>query len=133
VTPEDYIGSVGITAAVYAPQNTALCQGQLLPIPQNTALYSLLRTTYGGNGKSNFALPNLAGATSFGVGPQYDTATAWALGQTAPHLTETAWPEGLPAPVAPGGTPTVPVTAGPAGLALNWAIARIGVYPPQPD
>lgn len=46
----------------YAPQGWALCNGQLLPINQNQALFSLLGTTYGGNGQTNFALPNLRGA-----------------------------------------------------------------------
>ncbi len=45
----------------FAPQGWALCNGQILPISQNTALFSLLGTTYGGDGKSNFALPNLQG------------------------------------------------------------------------
>jgi microcystin-dependent protein len=45
----------------FAPRNWALCNGQLLPITQNQALYSILGTTYGGNGTTNFALPNLQG------------------------------------------------------------------------
>jgi microcystin-dependent protein len=55
----------------FAPKGWAFCQGQLLPISQNTALFSLLGTTYGGDGKSTFALPNLQDQTavSFGQGP----------------------------------------------------------------
>ena len=48
----------------FAPTGWALCQGQLLPISQNTALFSLLGTTYGGDGKSTFALPNLQDQTA---------------------------------------------------------------------
>jgi len=55
----------------FAPRGWAWCDGQLLPLSQNTALFSLLGTTYGGNGKSNFALPNLQGRAPMhpGQGP----------------------------------------------------------------
>src|SRR3989440_10371764 len=55
----------------FAPTGWALCDGQLLPISQNTALFSLLGTTYGGDGKSNFALPDLQGRAPMhpGQGP----------------------------------------------------------------
>ncbi len=56
---EPFIAEVRIFAGNYAPQGWALCNGQLLAISQNQALFSLLGTTYGGDGKSNFALPNL--------------------------------------------------------------------------
>ncbi len=54
-----FIGSVALVAFDFAPVGWALCNGQLLPINQNTALFSLLGTTYGGNGTTNFALPKL--------------------------------------------------------------------------
>jgi microcystin-dependent protein len=55
----------------FAPRGWAFCNGQLLPISQNTALFSLLGTTYGGDGKSNFALPNMQGSVPMhpGQGP----------------------------------------------------------------
>jgi microcystin-dependent protein len=56
---EAYIGEIRIFAGNFAPQNWALCNGQLLSISQNTALFSILGTTYGGDGKTTFALPNL--------------------------------------------------------------------------
>lgn len=55
-------------AADFAPKNWALCQGQLFAIQQNAPLFSLLGTTYGGNGISTFALPDLRGRTPIGVG-----------------------------------------------------------------
>jgi microcystin-dependent protein len=55
-------------AGNFAPTGWALCNGQLLPISQNTALFSLLGTFYGGDGKSTFALPNLQGSTPVGQG-----------------------------------------------------------------
>jgi microcystin-dependent protein len=54
-----FLAEIRIFAGNFAPTGWALCDGQLMPISQNTALFSLLGTTYGGDGKSNFALPNL--------------------------------------------------------------------------
>ena len=56
---ERYIGEIRIFTGNFAPSGWALCNGQLLPIAQNTALFSLLGTTYGGDGKVTFGLPNL--------------------------------------------------------------------------
>jgi microcystin-dependent protein len=66
-----FVAEIRIFAGNFAPTGWALCDGQLLPISQNTALFSLLGTTYGGNGTSNFALPNLQGSApmSSGQGP----------------------------------------------------------------
>lgn len=68
---EAYIGEIRIFAGNYAPRGWAFCAGQLLSIAQNTALFSLLGTTYGGNGTTNFALPDLRGRVPmhFGQGP----------------------------------------------------------------
>jgi microcystin-dependent protein len=56
---EQYVGEIRMVAFNFAPVGWALCNGQVLPIAQNEALFSLLGTTYGGNGTSNFQLPNL--------------------------------------------------------------------------
>ncbi len=56
---EPYIGEVRMVAFNYAPRGWALCNGQSMPISQNPALYDLIGTTYGGDGQSSFALPNL--------------------------------------------------------------------------
>ena len=58
---DPFVGEIRIFAGNFAPKGWAFCNGQLLPISQNTALFSLLGTFYGGDGKSNFALPNLQG------------------------------------------------------------------------
>lgn len=58
---EPFIAEIRIFAGNFAPRGWAFCDGQLLPISQNTALFSLLGTTYGGDGKSTFALPDLQG------------------------------------------------------------------------
>lgn len=56
-----FLGEIKIVSFNFAPKGWALCNGQLLPINQNQALFSLLGTTYGGNGQTNFALPDLRG------------------------------------------------------------------------
>jgi microcystin-dependent protein len=58
---DPFIAEIRIFPFNFAPKGWAWCDGQLLPIPQNTALFALLGTTYGGDGKSNFALPNMQG------------------------------------------------------------------------
>src|SRR5512139_500018 len=58
---EAFIGSIVLFAGNFAPRGWALCQGQILSIAQNTALFSILGTTYGGDGVSTFALPDLRG------------------------------------------------------------------------
>lgn len=65
---EPFMAEIRIMSFVYAPVGWALCNGQLLPINQNQALFSLLGTTYGGNGQTNFALPDLRGNTPIHVG-----------------------------------------------------------------
>lgn len=58
---DPFVAEIRIFAGNFAPKGWASCDGQLLPISQNTALFSLLGTMYGGDGKSTFALPNMAG------------------------------------------------------------------------
>ncbi|RQP16955.1 tail fiber protein [Parapedobacter defluvii] len=65
---EGTIGEIRIFAANFAPKNWASCEGQLLPISSNTALFSILGIQYGGNGATTFALPDLRGRTALGVG-----------------------------------------------------------------
>jgi microcystin-dependent protein len=65
---EPFLSEIRIMSFGFAPKGWALCNGQLLPINQNQALFSLLGTTYGGDGRVNFALPNLQGRTPIHVG-----------------------------------------------------------------
>jgi microcystin-dependent protein len=68
---DPFVAEIRIFPFNFAPKGWAFCNGQLLPISQNTALFSLLGTTYGGDGKSTFALPNLQGQAPMhpGQGP----------------------------------------------------------------
>ena len=65
---EPFLSEIRIFSFNFAPRGWALCNGQLLPINQNQALFSLLGTTYGGNGQTTFGLPNLQGRTPIHVG-----------------------------------------------------------------
>ena len=65
---EPFLSEIRIFSFQFAPRGWALCNGQLLPINQNQALFSLLGTSFGGNGQVNFALPNLQGRTPIHVG-----------------------------------------------------------------
>jgi len=65
---EPFLSEIRIVSFVFAPKGWALCNGQLLPINQNQALFSLLGTTFGGDGRVNFALPDLRARTPIHVG-----------------------------------------------------------------
>ncbi|WP_448956397.1 phage tail protein [Labrys neptuniae] len=66
-----YLGQIEIFAFSFAPKGWALCNGQLMAIAQNQALFSLLGTTYGGDGRTTFALPDLRGRVPLGIAPAY--------------------------------------------------------------
>jgi microcystin-dependent protein len=83
---ETYVGQIMMTGFNFAQKNFALCNGQLLSIQQNTALFSLLGVTYGGNGTQTFALPNMQGRVPAGYGQSVDPAwqpSPYALGEIA--------------------------------------------------
>ncbi|GAA4363067.1 tail fiber protein [Hymenobacter saemangeumensis] len=93
---EAYIGEIMLFAGNFAVQNFAICNGQLLSIAQNTALFSILGTTYGGNGQTTFALPDLRGRfpMNFGQGPGLPN---YSLGQVAGTPTVTLLNTQMPA------------------------------------
>jgi microcystin-dependent protein len=78
---DPFVAEIRILACNFAPKGWATCDGQILAISQNTALFSLLGTTYGGNGSSTFALPNMQGNAPMQQG-QSTTGTSYDLGQT---------------------------------------------------
>jgi microcystin-dependent protein len=92
---DQFVAEIRIFAFNFAPKGWATCDGQLMPISQNTALFSLLGTTYGGDGKSTFALPNLNGTAPMapGVGPD---GTTYYLGQEEGSATVTLLQSELP-------------------------------------
>jgi len=78
---EQFLSTILIWPPNFAPSGGALCAGQLMSISQNTALFSLLGTTYGGDGKTTFGLPDLRGRIPIGVGQGPDLSP-YNLGQT---------------------------------------------------
>jgi microcystin-dependent protein len=117
-----YISEIRMMSFNFAPKGWAMCNGQLLPINQNQALFSLLGTTYGGDGRVNFALPNLQGRVPLHMGNGYtegqsagEQAHVLTIGEDPVH-THTAY-----------GTPTdadIPTATG------NYLGAQAGTYGP---
>ncbi len=93
---QSYIGQIQSFGFNFAPRNWAFCNGQIMSIAQNTALFSLLGTTYGGNGQTTFALPDLRGRASmhYGQGPGLSNYT---IGETAGQETVTLITTEMPA------------------------------------
>lgn len=93
---EPFLGQLLLVPYNFAPRGWAFCNGQILPIAQNTALFSLLGTTYGGNGQTTFALPDLRGrcALSAGQGPGL---SSYDLGQVSGQETVTLTVNTMPA------------------------------------
>src|SRR5271169_5871618 len=91
-----FLGEIKMFSGNFAPKDWAFCDGQILPISQYTALFSLMGTTYGGNGTSNFALPNLQGCfvMSSGQGPGL---SLYDLGETGGSATVTLLNSTMPA------------------------------------
>jgi len=154
--PDPFIGEIRLVGFNFAPHGWAFCDGQILSISQNPALFSLLGTTYGGNGSTTFALPDLRGRVPVhaGSGPGL---SPYSLGQRAgvesvahsittslsesdePHAHELAG-----SPTGPGvgvtSVATAPTATGASSsapshenrqpyLALHYIIALVGVFP----
>lgn len=77
---EPFIGQITLFAGNFAPRGWALCQGQILAIESNESLYSLIGTTYGGNGTTTFGLPDLRGRIPVGIG-RGTGLSQWAIGE----------------------------------------------------
>jgi microcystin-dependent protein len=102
-----FVAEIRIFAGNFAPTGWATCDGQLLPISQNTALFSLLGTTYGGDGKSTFALPNLQGSAPLqqGQGPGLSLRDQGEIGgEQNVTLLQTEMPAHIHTAVAAAGT-----------------------------
>lgn len=87
---EPFLSEIKIMAFNFPPKGWALCNGQLLPINQNQALFALLGTTYGGNGQTNFALPNLRGRVPIHMGNGHNLGEA--AGSMAVTINQTQLP-----------------------------------------
>lgn len=87
-----FLGEIKIISWNYAPRSWAFCNGQLLPINQNQALFSLLGTAYGGNGQTNFALPDFRGRAPIHVGGNFNVI-GQKSGEAAHTLTMSEMPQ----------------------------------------
>jgi microcystin-dependent protein len=116
-----FVAEIRMFAGNFAPRGWALCDGQLMPLSQNTALFSLIGTFYGGDGKSNFALPDMQGNAPLGQGQSGGTSQYFlgeSTGTQTVTLLETEMPahaHTLRAAVQAGNNPTA---------ASNLALAR---------
>ena len=127
VGSEPNIGEILLVPYNFAPHGWALCQGQLLSISQNTALFSLLGTTYGGDGRVNFALPDLRGRSpiGFGQGPGLQN---YEIGQIGGEETVTLTVNQIPSHSHTAfGSANTATTASPSGAI--WATeTRLKIY-----
>lgn len=92
---EGTISEIRLFAGDFAPKNWALCQGQILPISTNQALFALLGVNYGGNGISTFGLPNFAGRMAMGTGSAVGVQS-YTLGQMSGSPTNTCLQSNMP-------------------------------------
>jgi microcystin-dependent protein len=134
---EAFLGSIVLFAGNFPPRNWAFCNGQLLQIASNTALFAILGTTYGGDGRTTFALPDLRGRVPVHAGESVGPGLpAVVLGELAgsPAVTLLAnigvapVPANTPGVVGVfGGEQSVPVMQ--PYLGLNYIICTVGLFP----
>jgi microcystin-dependent protein len=142
---EPFIAQITMFGGNFAPRGWAFCDGQLLDISQHTALFSLLGTTYGGDGRTTFALPDLRGRAPIheGSGPGLPSYTLGRKGGVEQHVLQpglnlTAEPHSHPHPAPQDSiaTPTpdrsytssVEMIQGPANVTLDNMQPFLGIY-----
>lgn len=123
---EPFIGEIQVFPFGFAPRGWAQCNGQLMPINQYQALFSLLGTMYGGDGRTTFALPDLRGRVPLGVG------AGTTQGERAGEETHTLYVAEMPAHVhGANASSAAPSTPNPAGAA--WANMGADSYAASPN
>ncbi len=139
-TTDPFIGEVAMFAGTFAPRGWAFCDGQLLAIAEHQALFSLLGTTYGGDGRTTFALPDLRGRVPMHVGQsQGPGLSQYTLGQKSGQETsslETGSSDAVSLRLAESADPSdkkFQVSKNPNNLqpylGVNYIIALQGIYP----
>jgi microcystin-dependent protein len=150
---DPFVGEIAIFGFNFAPQGWAMCQGQLLPVSQNIALFSLLGNLYGGDGRSNFALPNLQGSAAIGAG-QGPGLSSFYLGDSGGEIAIALLPSEMPghghgfvastdgatqqgpagnllASAGAPGTPPLPTHEGAAEAGASGKLASIALIQPR--
>lgn len=123
---EPFLAEIRIMGFNFAPRGWAFCDGQILPINQNQALYSLLGTTYGGDGQTSFALPDFRGRTPIHTG-QSTGGTNHTLGQKGGEETHTLTNSEMPQHRHPvNASEGMATSSDPTGQ--NWGKARERIY-----
>lgn len=126
---EPFLSEIRMVSFSFPPKGWALCNGQLLPINQNQALFALLGTTFGGNGQTNFALPNFQGRVPMHVGMGHT------LGQPGGEQAHTLSSQELPAhdhALAASAAPASSASAANNVLAKKARFGRDAYAPPEP-
>ena len=125
-----FVGEIRMFGGNFAPSGWAFCDGQLLPIVQNTALFSLLGTTYGGDGVTTFALPDLRGRVPLhqGAGPGL---SPFDIGEVGGEESLTLTVGQMPAHSHEFVSPASPALDTPAGSALGSPASGIALYAPS--
>lgn len=120
---EPFLSEIRIMSFVFAPKGWALCNGQLLPINQNQGLFSLLGTTFGGDGRVNFALPDVRGRTPIHVGSGHTLGERG--GEQAHTLSIAELPTHTHVLNASASDGNAPVPFGPAGNLLARTVNNV--------
>jgi microcystin-dependent protein len=131
---EPFLAEIRIVSFAFAPKGWAQTNGQLLPINQNQALFSLLGTMYGGNGQTTFALPDIRSRIPMhqGTSAQLSTRTLGQKGGAEVTAFPTAQIPGAPVtPITALAVPSSPVFSLSPFLVLNFVIALQGIFPSQ--
>lgn len=125
---DPFIGEIKVISFNFAPKGWAFCNGQLLPINQNQALFSILGTMYGGNGQTNFALPNFQGKMPIHQGQNFT------VGQTGGEVAHTLTINEMPAHNHPAQGQSVNATTGISPANSVWAASsQQNPYAPTPN
>jgi microcystin-dependent protein len=125
-----YLSEIRMVSFNFAPKGWALCNGQTLPINQNQAIFALIGTFYGGNGTTNFQLPNLQGASPLHYGPD-GFGNNYTLGATGGEAVSTITAAQMPAHShVPQGVNTTASSSSPAGA--TWADSPSKLYGSSP-
>jgi microcystin-dependent protein len=128
---DPFLAEIRITGFNFPPTGWAVCNGQLMPISQNTALFSLLGTFYGGDGRSTFALPNLQGAAPLSSGQSSASGNQYFIGDESGVDFVTLLQTEMPVHSHSLNISTQPAVARQPGAQLTAVATGVGLYGPN--